>query len=432
MNPDAFKTALQRGLGRALLHLKHDPSPGARPLVLEALLNSTRTDPQVEGVGSPYLLEATRLAGLQDHLTGTLTAALQQLLQTEDPPGATLEQLLDLLGELGAQGDREASAALLDFIPVVVENHWEHLRDLTAALCTGLGRPGLRVLLQNVGATLLQEPDPPEDDRLLWVATETLGEETETEVERWATQDPGIQLYLQQARESRKQRESRQVPELDTSYAALRKRVEGGGTHCSGLPLRGKKASPDTLARLTRDVLQEEDPARLALLLCVFQLRAFPAGPEPLLKLLEHPTLRVKKGALAALAQFEGDSIHALALQCLADQEHRLEGMALLQKAFQRGDETAVATALRQVVADESEAALHDFVRALDRLAAAHPTPELLDLLVDAFPHQPCSFCREVLFGVLEKHHHLPRPLLEEAALDRNLDLRERAVQHLH
>jgi DNA-binding Xre family transcriptional regulator len=91
LTPLPFVTLLHRGLGRALLQLRDHPDETHRPLVLNALLNSTRIDPQCEGTGTT----SRRLAFLmaQNDLTVTGVA------QATGLPEAHLEALLAGVGE---------------------------------------------------------------------------------------------------------------------------------------------------------------------------------------------------------------------------------------------------------------------------------------------------------------------------------------------
>ncbi|MFC5599876.1 hypothetical protein [Deinococcus cellulosilyticus] len=55
----------------------------------------------------------------------------------------------------------------------------------------------------------------------------------------------------------------------------------------------------------------------------------------------------------------------------------------------------------------------------------------MLELLTEAFHHQPCSFCREMLFTIHAEHSDLSSELILEASLDRNMELRGAAEVHL-
>lgn len=143
-----------------------------------------------------YLLEAARLCGLQTDLAPVLLAALHGELVADDD-SLTIEQLFDLLGELGKNGDRGAQQVLVDLVPVLIQHHWHHLLHLTAAITVALGEQGFSLLISQVGAALLRGQDASDDHLLFFVASKALGEETETLMESWALEDPGIRLFLQ-------------------------------------------------------------------------------------------------------------------------------------------------------------------------------------------------------------------------------------------
>lgn len=131
LTPLSFKTALHRGLGRAVIHLRDHASDALQPIVLEALLHNTRIDPQCEGTGTTYLLEVAEHAGLRPQLARLLNTRVHDQLAAGHRDTWDAGQLVDLLGALGEEGEERAAQALEHLLPEAVQSEDRFLEALT-------------------------------------------------------------------------------------------------------------------------------------------------------------------------------------------------------------------------------------------------------------------------------------------------------------
>jgi hypothetical protein len=105
-----FNQWLQKGLGRAVLHLRtHDPAP-YREAVLYACTHSLAYDAQCEGDRKIYLLDLINCVADQDFFRNGLLEALRTPL--EDPETFYLGMTIELARSFAEKGDDEMKQAM--------------------------------------------------------------------------------------------------------------------------------------------------------------------------------------------------------------------------------------------------------------------------------------------------------------------------------
>ncbi|GEM47166.1 hypothetical protein [Deinococcus cellulosilyticus] len=414
LKPPSFAVALKRGLGRALVHLEHHQDESTRKVVWDALLHCQRHDPQVEGLGIWYLLEAARRTGILQELAPRLI----QLLDEEDS-WDTIQHVL-LLGALGGAGDPLAVKRLREHFVVCLQGQGQLLNWLIQALVEAQGEEGLRFALSKLGWAHQQGLKAAQNAFSLNEAAFLMDCDMQPVIEAWAREDPLIQQFLNDCLLAKTVHKP--IGALDTSYENISKRLEDTR---AGLMQLARHATEQTLRRLAEDLLQETDARRLERYLLLFQRQPFPMGPLPLLPLARHDDPEVRYRAQRGLKHFQSSEVRKLALELLQDPQNASVGMELLTLNFQSGDERMFRDVLNQLVLQEDEDHLWSFLFELRQVAHQHPTPALLDLMAQGFEHLPCSHCRHQMVLLLKAHQKLPQWLEEEARLDLNEDLRE-------
>ncbi|WP_034335514.1 hypothetical protein [Deinococcus misasensis] len=425
MNPISFELALKRGLGRALQELKMQPHPEHRKVVLQHLVHCCRHDPQIEGIGSVYLLEAAGLAGLTPELPSVLIQHLEKCIEEETTGTWDAGQVVQLLGLLAPEHP-EITTQLLDWYSRSVQESLElqpWLEDEILQVCR---LNGLRFMLQCNGKMLDEHPEQPFPFSLLDTAKHVLAMDPRDSMQHWATTDPDIRRLIQAWPEKQKG-PPRKKP--DFTYGAIRAIIDSRPEHCMGLPFRGRQVSEDVLLQLANDLEQTTDPELLAPLLCVFQSRPFPKGPEPLIELAQHTDEKIAVRALSCLEHFAHPEVRRLALEFLTHGQHVVQALSLFKFNFQTGDEQVLQHALDATIVTGDPDDLWNVIHDLTDITQKHPTTEMLEMLTLAFPHQPCSHCRLTLLKVLHQHDVLPSALLAEAAQDLYEETREWASQ---
>lgn len=410
----SFSLALKRGLGRALAHLHDHQDEATLQVVWDALLHCQRHDPQVEGLGIWYLLEAARRAGiLQD-----LTPRLIQCLDEEDG-WDTIQHVL-LLGALGEAGDPLAVKHLREHFVVCLQGQGQLLTWLINALVEAQGEEGLRFALSKLGWASQQGLKAAQYAFSLKEATFLMEREMQPVIEAWAREDLFIQQFLKDCLLAKA--EKRPARRLDASYENISKCLED---RRAGLLQLARHATEQTLQRLAADLLEEKDARRLERFLLIFQRQPFPLGPTPLLPLARNEDPDVRWRAQTALKHFQSPEVRKLALELLQDTQTASVGVELLALNFQSGDEKLFLDVLNKLVLQEDENELWSFLYELRQVAHQHPTPALLDLMIAGFEHQPCSHCRHQMILLLKTHQRLLHWLEQEARLDLSNELRE-------
>ncbi|MDP9765133.1 hypothetical protein [Deinococcus enclensis] len=422
MTPLSFKTALHRGLGRALIHLQAQPDTSLQGVVLEALLHSTRIDHQCEGSGTTYLLEAARLAGLRAQLTLHLEAEVRDQISAGHRDTRDTEQLVDLLRALGEEGDERATLVLEQLLPDAVQCEDSFLEALTHGLMRARGEAGIRLVLQNIGGALEAGVDYDHPDFVLWQVERLFGPELVQDLPQWGEDDPRIARYFKRVGEvQHAPRQTLDVPE-SLEYDAL---LEWMGREPRRMGRLAINATDEAAHRFAQDLIGENEPTRLQTLLKFFDHRAFPLSAEPLLALTGHPDPEVVDLALGALRHVEHPDIRSLALTFLQARTHVTAAARLLRGKVQVGDELLLNQVMMDLEESGDDPELHRFVDVFVGLAEAQPSAALYTLLARSFEHQPCSLCREDMVRLLLEAGALPEWLEAEARLDVNDDLRE-------
>jgi len=426
-----FASALHRGLGRALRDLKTNRATDSktRRFVLDACLNNRAYDPQIEGPRVEYLLEAAQLV----ELISVLIPHLQEALLDVD--GETdhwsLQQRVDLLVALCQQGRTEAEAAFSLLYSRYQQADGPLLQMLEEAQLNMHGAVGLLQVLHDRIQRSGERPGDWDED-LLQQAERVLAPDVLHETLRMGRNDPSIRAYLdeigkREQRQRRRGQERFQVvhPPIDFDEArrALQDALARNADGCSPV-LLSSRLTEEALARLARDLEQETDPETLHQLLCAFVGRTFPGPPTRLLALASHPDIRVAERSVIALSRLQHPEVKALAIRLLdSDGPLRLLSAKLLRLNFEAGDACLLRRVL-ETTAQVDDDLWHVLCRDIREIAEAYPAPDMLDLLADTYPHQPCSHCRHTALDVLVAHSAVPRWLRHEAGLDANTQTR--------
>lgn len=424
--PD-FQTALHRGLGRALQQLRETQPTEAASIVLAACLRSTAYDAQLDGSRSEYLLEAAALTGLLERLPTELGHALDALVDVDDQHWNAV-QLIDLLATLAKRGDAQAAYALQ--VRYDQADSGTTLRDLLATgLMDALGRSGVVTVLKASLEVWSEESDAEVED-LLHQARKRLGDD---EVQRLLADlamlypERASQLLgfdrMQTPRPPRSTRGPHPLLSLQEARRIMRQSLETSDDVCP-LRLRSAKLTDEARQSLATDLSVETDLRTLRLLLCIFIDGGYDGELQPLLEHAWYPDELISYRAVTALSHVQAAEVRTLALQLLTALTIETVPIRLLFLNFQPGDEALLRSYLAEASTQTDEDTLHVVCSDLRELTKGHPTPELLQLLAETYPQQPCAPCRIRLAEVLLTHQALPTWLQEEAILDSSADLR--------
>lgn len=434
--PPDFRRAFQRGLGRGLSELRNQSDDSsARAIVLDGLIHARTFDPQVEGTRRDYLLQAWKLLGPQVELTELLASELATL-QEVDERHWDVTQMIDLLVGLAHRGEMRAAEVLR----ATYEKHsgkngtlWELLGD---GLIELEGIAGLIRVLRDQARLLLDDPEG-WDREFVNRARYVLGDEiVEAALPGILEAEPLVAGYIQAAqalkaerKAARSELQSVKKPRPDAYeevWQYIRRAISMPYPPRAFPALRLQRFTPVQIRRLAHDLTQTEDVVTLRLLLFVLEKFELSDSLSRLLKLSRHSDSLIAGRAIGALGRLTHPSVRSLALTLMQGMpDGRSDAVRLLVTNLETGDDLTLRQGLESLISEQDEDWLHNYGRELMGLVRESPSPALLSLLAEAFPHQPCTNCRARALEVLIHHEAVPDWLVAEAALDASAKIRQ-------
>ncbi|MDR0890128.1 MAG: hypothetical protein LBM28_05750 [Oscillospiraceae bacterium] len=423
-----FLYALRRGLGSAIVELQENPDPKYSEIVLHCCLRNIGFDTQSEGTKGDYLYTAICALGERERFAPILTEAFQKRLRHD-----LFIQLADILSRYCADGNQEARAAM---------------QAKMQSLCQALkSRRSLSMLYDEVAqfeSLLLREIDArgwasfPKcvvrygeiflargaafafPDCVLAYYENTFGEKrVRRYLESASAKGDAPAAFVARYRQSAGEREAyhREAFDPNTTLEKLKSCAEGNSPEGSGAvrmyALRfGKRASSPALLRLAQEALQESNPQMKAALLLPFAYADFPPGASALLPLADCQNETLRSSIFRALERLKHQGVHDLALRLLREGNVE-DGLALLKENRQEGDEEIIEKILLS-----SDRVTHAMQMHLSAIYEQHRSKQCGRILLHAYQHGSCSFCRHYLVSAMSKSGVLPEKILHECQWD--------------
>ncbi len=415
LTPAQFASALHKGQGRALLHVRAAGPGDPERILADACLHNRALDPQCEHDRTDWLLhmvEATR-AGAQ--------IAEWLIARCDDPTDEYWDavQRCALLRKLAQRGHEGARPCLYRCL-----RKWPDFNDIIGAeeIVALDGADGLVRVAEFLGSLIQETPELWLDDEPLCLFDESRGAGSGRRLlEAEMARSPSISAYLRHLDEiGRKKAEHRgdaasggggpnqteggvptKQPEpkprstWPTSVAAacIVRRIETEDPPQQNLWLGqwGRRASEDALATVFAAMKAQTDPGRLRSYLQVFSQRAAPVLDEVMFRYADHDCSEVRGLAHRALANHAHADVRRLALKRLRAGRVLEHELKLLSKNYQPGDAAVIEQALC-IPGDRHE--LHRIVCDLVKVFRANQLPELANVMLFVYEVSPCSHCR--------------------------------------
>jgi hypothetical protein len=409
-----FQRLLFQGRGHAVLHLQRRAAAPYR----EALRAGCLHNPCYyrEGHRAAFYLDLIALTGEERWYRDQIVDALADPSDDDD-----IDQLLALALHWAQQGDALARQRLYEQVAEQAREGTTIGADYLIALD---GADGFRFVAERLGEAVLLGEEVWEHDGLLDALEERAGAAvTAALLEKLRSTNRRARSYLELVEAARRRPAPQRLDPTTLSYADIAQRIREGER--GGPPLLRRwaaVASDADLALAAHDTLAEADPEQLAVRLLIFDRRAFPFGPEPLLPLLANANERVVVRAYNALGQLNHPTVRALALQLLAERRQLDHAVGLLAANYRAGDYALVAAALATVDDDNT---LHNAGFDLLDLLKAHSSPDAAPALLSLYERGPCAFCREHAVAALRDLSALPAWIAEECRFDAYEGVRE-------
>lgn len=407
----AFKDALKKGLGRAMLLLKAEP--GSHLLQAElarACKINLVYDSQCEEPRAAYLYRLIRETGQVQFYMATLSRCLGD--GTEEGEESDLTQAFCVLC-LAAADERDFDRSVLyDFLA----------RGDFASMFAFVGLEGIEGLLRCVRKAYHAFNDnfSEEDGWAFRSLVEAL-------VNRDGAEKAAASLH--DARSSCDEldrlmslNESKSAPAVSkdasvTDDAAAEAAFEKG---CAFPRAWIAAATDEALARIADALLAERDESKIRGYLRVFRIRTFPRSPRSLFPLAQSENRRVAHVAADALGRIHDPDVRALAFEFLSEGKSLELAVKLLRRNFRPGDFNHIEDALASKNLDDD--AWHRFGFSLLDVIRNNEVSanESRRLLFRLYEEGPCSMCRTDIVARLRASGGVPDWMAEECLFDAN------------
>ena len=403
MTTQAFRTAVDRGIGRAALALiENDPAPYV-PELIGACVRNGQYDYKTEDNRAPYLYRLSRLAKSEEEVLDAVLGAM---------PAATLpaDRHLHrrLLAWFAKNGSRRAGVAIAGLAM--------QEEEAIPALATA-GALAIRWLLQ--ARRDLFVPGRMDDWRLWVLLAEEASEEEDVD-----------SVLTDEEREALEWRSSgadygpldSQISEVellrryqDPAYRETRRRqTEGFGIECK----------PDERRSWAMRMCLETDPETVWDMSAAFSGSTWPED-------VDFPFDRVDGDDLSSMAwretlgRIESPQARELALERLRQDPPDVRFIRSLNSNFQLGDEAFLLRVLLRI-RDSSEDLVHLSGKAALRFDRCLNPQDMVPLAEWLIEHTPCSQCRSSGYYQLDHAETLTAVHLREMAHDA-----DRGTRHL-
>lgn len=448
LTPAQFVSALHKGLGRALLHVRAVGLTDSEDSVVDACLNDRAFDPQCEGDRTSWLFQIIDASGAAARIAQRLIPELDQA--TSDFWDAT--QRCRIARELARRGHPEARTRLYACL-----RKWPDSMNVLAAeeIIALDGADGLLHVADFLGTLLRDMPDFWVDDEPLRCFDDEKGAGSgRLLLDAASARLPNVAVYLRHLDERHRENRAADItspgggsvsldnvqlsPSGLSPYATRMQRVSAGQiVHLIETedPQRsrfwftdwGRHASEEALSAVFRAMTTQSEPARLCKYLRVFSQRAMPAFDPVMLRYADHDNHDVRELANLALSNYAHPQVRRLAIERL-EAGRALEGdLKLLKKNYNPGDATVVERTLH---VPEDRDQLHRLTCDCVELFRSKPVSELAKVMRFVYEESPCSHCRCSAVKSLVETMTAPNWLLIECQYDSSEEIRDYTRVH--
>jgi len=421
LTQEQFRNAIQKGLGRAILHLKQNRSEPYLQEVIYACTHCTAWDLQCEEPRDRYLRWAIALTGPHP----SLRKAVLNALSTSTEP-ATTYQVFALAGGYAAQGDQQARRIIYEKF----DRNDAEAEFIGADTIIKLDHvEGLLYVARRIGRDVLQKLSDGAVHLSAIIGESSQEQEAREALNQAATSDPAIRAYLEalvgdegtfRAKVESGDRQGR-------SFDELRREVEACET---GVPFIqwirwARTATPDDLVQAARAIEREQRPDRLSKYLSIFRRTRktpYPLAPDRLIELVSSGAPSVSRLALHVLSGVQHPAIRQLFFHLISSRRHLESAFGLLLSNFRPGDEQFVSKWLEEAQARGTTALTaeetHGICRNLLGLFRAIEDVEAVVPLLWTYENTPCAECRASAIEALIKRNAVSEELLTECRFD--------------
>jgi len=425
LSREEFEAALQRGQGRAFLHVRKYGLQNVADLLLEACLHDKAYDPQCEDSRAEWLLEMFRDSSEYEIFATSILTALGN--ETE---GWDLLQSCEIAALMALNGDEEAHSALL--LRVMrqsegIDDNWVGASELVRVE----GVDAVVKLARNYGNLLLKNPDE-EPPPLAQLYDGNVPIEARNTLEELSSADPKIRAYWEHnlrdeaqgsySKEKYHERIRREYPlQKILEYAAAE-----AGKYPNYYLSFGRTATQEELEIVFSRLITEPNEQVCMRLLWVFRRVEMPRLHPRLWVFVKSNNEQLRNAAFKALSQISDLAIGEFARQKLRNGEsieENSELLDLLVHNYQPGDGDIILNAIQEVKTGSENT--HWIGLSILDICDENEAPDLYEALKWIYENGPCSCCRQYSVERIVKLKMIDPEVIEECLFDANGDLQK-------
>jgi hypothetical protein len=424
LTPEQFRDALQKGLGRALLHVREHGTEGLEEIILDGCLHNYCEEPIFEGSRGSWLMKMIDGNNNSSYYLERVIDAATISSEYWD----TI-QLCDLLLHFAEQGDSKARAALYEsFDRQIFGDSWPGGPDIIYLD----GIEGMLHIAEVVGVRMRDDDAYNEADSMLNIACERYGEkEVLGALKDRAGISANVQTYMERIEQDRQEWEAGRNNRIESTLESILAEIEAETRATYRLRTFGEKADPEVIEVLFEKMLAEQRLPQLLRYLWVFERRAVPALVPRLFDLAFSKDKKIRQAVLRVLSNVQHPDVRALAIRLLESYDSPVleEAMGVLSSNYQSGDHRVIMATLDRF---SEHSAIHGIGIAVRKLAEQNQHPDLKPTLLWMYETTPCSYCRLHTVELLIARNETPRELLDECRWDCREETRELAENKLN
>lgn len=409
LTPDQFRVALEKGLGRAVLHIREHGAEGLRDHLLHACLHNVAHDTQLEGDRSGWLLSMIDITGEEAFYRERILEKIEVIDEVQE---ADRKQLLCFAREFAKRGHEKFRQSIYRIFDSQKYDDYNGDKEIVELD----GVKGLLHVADINGLKLRIDPGCYwENGYLLNYAIKELGfSEAIGDLKKHSKNNTNIQAYMKAINASNKK-----MNKLRKTKFSLKTILEMAD-NASGSPGDyvgwGRTASDKDINSVFDNFLKEIRPKQILCYLKIFHMRGFPRIEPQLFDLVEFGEDRVRHIATWALFRLKDHKIHEFALNLLRNGVLYCSfAIKLLEKNYQSGDFVLIQNAL-PVTDDKDE--IHRIGSALVDLCQENNDPDLSELMLWVYEKTSCSICREQSVEKLLQWNSMPMDGVWECLFD--------------
>lgn len=425
LSREEFEPALQRGHGRAFLHVREYGLQNVSDLLLEACLHDKAYDPQCEDSRAKWLLEMFRDSAEYKTYANSIFTALSNEMETWD-----LLQLCEIAAHMAINGDEEAHAALLARVmqqSAGTDDNWVGASELVKVE----GVDAVVQLARNYGKLLLNDPEE-EPPPLAHLYDDDVPIEVRKTLEELSSADPIIRAYWEHdlryeardsfTKEKHRERIRREYPLQKILEAAAAETWEYPSYYLSF----GRAATQEELEVVYNRLVSEPNEQVCLRLLWVFRRVAMPRLHPRVWEFVKSSNEQLRNAAFTALAQIKDLSIGEFARQKLRIGESIEENTELLDlflHNYQPEDGDIIYAAMQKVKAESEN--VHGIGLSILNICDKNEAPDLYEALKWVYEYGPCSICRKSAVEHMITLKRIESEVVEECLFDVDEDLQK-------